>query len=293
MTAKIRLGTSAFTATGWNGTFYPAGLKSSNYLNFYSKKFDTVEVDSTFYRAPTMEAVNNWALQTPPGFVFSLKIPRVITHEKILQNCDAEFESFVDTAHILGEKLGPMVFQFPYFNRDVFTSGVEFMSRLKVFFKKLPRLGGYELAVEIRNKRWLTPRFIDLLRENNIALVLQDQSWMPGPTELFKKNFDPITSHFTCIRFLGNRKEIELQTKVWNRTIVDRSAELQTWVDVCEKIQKRGITQYAYFNNHYAGYAPASVELFRKLCEAKGIQTPLNITLPAIIEGTLFDVSKN
>jgi uncharacterized protein YecE (DUF72 family) len=64
-------------------------------------------------------------------------------------------------------------------------------------------------------------------------------------------------------------------------------------VDVCEKIQKRGIMQYAYFNNHYTGYAPASVELFRKLCDAKGVATPLNITLPAIIEGTLFDVSSN
>jgi uncharacterized protein YecE (DUF72 family) len=76
--------------------------------------------------------------------------------------------------------------------------------------------------------------------------------------------------------------------------MVDRTAELQSWVSVCEKIQKRGITQYIYANNHYAGHAPATVELFRSLCNARGIETPLNIQLPAVIERTLFDdVSKN
>jgi uncharacterized protein YecE (DUF72 family) len=115
MTAEIRLGTSAFTAAGWEGSFYPKGMKSADYLNFYSTRFDSVEVDSTFYRCPTIEAVNNWALKTPPGFVFSLKIPRSITHEKILLECDAEFEKFVDTVDVLDEKLGPMLFQFPFF----------------------------------------------------------------------------------------------------------------------------------------------------------------------------------
>src|ERR1700752_2198778 len=78
MAAQIRLGTSAFTAAGWSGAFYPRGMKSRDYLSFYSTRFDTVEVDSTFYRCPTIEAVSNWALKTPPGFIFSLKIPRTI-----------------------------------------------------------------------------------------------------------------------------------------------------------------------------------------------------------------------
>ena len=76
MAGEIRLGTSSFTADGWNGSFYPKGMKSADYLHYYSSRFDTVEVDSTFYRCPTMEAVKNWALKTPPGFIFSLKIPR-------------------------------------------------------------------------------------------------------------------------------------------------------------------------------------------------------------------------
>jgi uncharacterized protein YecE (DUF72 family) len=83
MAGEIRLGTSSFTADGWNGAFYLKGMKSADYLHYYSSRFDTVEVDSTFYRCPTMEAVKNWALKTPPGFIFSLKIP----------NCAAEVAS--------------------------------------------------------------------------------------------------------------------------------------------------------------------------------------------------------
>ena len=180
MAGEIRLGTSSFTADGWNGSFYPKGMKSADYLGYYSRRFDTVEVDSTFYRCPTIEAVRNWALKTPPGFIFSLKIPRTITHEKVLVECDKEFEEFVGAANVLGEKLGPMVFQFPFFTDSVFSDPIQFVSRLQAFFKKLPR-GGCRFAVEIRNKYWLKPRLPDLLRQNNVALVLQDQSWMPHP----------------------------------------------------------------------------------------------------------------
>jgi uncharacterized protein YecE (DUF72 family) len=111
---------------------------------------------------------------------------------------------------------------------------------------------------------------------------------MPRAYELFEQ-FDPLTADFAYIRWLGDRKEIEKLTRVWSRTIVDRTAELQSWVTVCEKIQKRAITQYIYANNHYAGFAPATVELFRSLCRSKGIETPLNVQLPATVERTLFD----
>src|ERR1700756_5277718 len=134
MAAQIRLGTSAFTAAGWPGAFYPRGMKSRDYLSFYSTRFDTVEVDSTFYRCPTIEAVNNWALKTPPGFIFSLKVPQIITHQKILVDCEREFEEFVSTVQVLGEKLGPMVLQFPFFDETVFSSPIQFESRLKAFF---------------------------------------------------------------------------------------------------------------------------------------------------------------
>jgi len=291
MAGEIRLGTSSFTADGWNGSFYPKGMKSADYLAYYSTRFDTVEVDSTFYHCPTAAAVTNWALQTPPGFIFSLKIPRTITHEKVLVDCDKEFEQFVTTVDVLDEKLGPMVFQFPFFDEKVFTTPVQFESRLKAFFKKLLLVSDYRFAVEIRNKYWLKPRLLDVLRENNVALVLQDQSWMPHPKEL--ENYDLLTADSSYIRWLGNRKDIEKLTTTWNSTIIDRTNDLQTWVDVCEKIQKRGITQYVYANNHYSGFAPATVELFRSLCKVRGIETPLNVRLPGETEPTLFDISPN
>jgi uncharacterized protein YecE (DUF72 family) len=292
VSTQIRLGTSSFTADGWNGAFYPKGMKSAEYLGYYSSRFDTVEVDSTFYRRPTIEAVRNWALKTPPGFIFSLKIPQTITHQKILVDCDKEFEEFVSTAQVLGEKLGPMVFQFPYFNKDVFNSPVQFLDRLKAFFKKLPRRSGYRFAVEIRNKWWLTKRFVDLLKENLVALVLQDHSLMPSAERVFSM-IDPITADFVYIRLLGDRKAIEAKTTVWNQVIEDRTASMNSWVDVCQMVQRRGIPQYVYFNNHYEGFAVASVGRFRRLCAEKGIETPLNVQLPAVIEPTLFDISPN
>jgi uncharacterized protein YecE (DUF72 family) len=230
-------------------------------------------------------------LKTPPGLVFSLKIPQTITHQKILVDCDKEFEEFVSAAQMLGEKLGPMVFQFPFFNDSVFSSPVKFVSRLQAFFKRLPPASGCRFGVEIRNKYWLKPRLLDLLRQNNIALVLQDQSWMPHPKDL--ENYDLITADFSYIRWLGNRKDIEKLTTTWNATIIDRTTDLQTWVDVCGEIQKRGVTQYVYANNHYSGFAPATVELFRSLCKARGIETPLNVQLPVETEPTQFDISPN
>jgi uncharacterized protein YecE (DUF72 family) len=217
MTAEIRLGTSSFTATGWAGAFYPRAMKPSDCLAYYSTRFDTVEVDSTFYRCPTIEAVNNWALKTPPGFIFSLKVLQTITHQKVLVDCEKEFEEFVSTAGILGDKLGPMGFQFPYFNKDVFNTPVQFLDRLKPFFKRLPRRGGHKFAVEIRNKWWLTKRFADLLKENNVALVLQDHSLMPSAERVFS-TIDPLTADFVYIRLLGDRKAIEAKTTVWSRS---------------------------------------------------------------------------
>lgn len=267
-------------------------MKSAEYLRYYSSRFDTVEVDSTFYHCPTIDVVNNWKLKTPPGFVFSLKIPQSITHQKILVDCEKEFEEFVGTVQVLDEKLGPMVFQFPYFNKDVFNTPVQFLDRLRPFFKRLPRGSGYKFAVEIRNKWWLTKRFTDLLKENKVALVLQDHSLMPSAERVFS-TIDPLTADFVYIRLLGDRKTIEAKTTVWNQVVEDRTASMTSWVDVCQMVQRRGVPQYVYFNNHYEGFAVASVERFRRLCAANGIETPLNVQLPAVIEPTLFDISPN
>jgi uncharacterized protein YecE (DUF72 family) len=99
---SIFIGTSAFTAAGWEGTFYPEGTKPADFLCYYAQHFNSVEVDSTFYRMPTKTTVQGWANKTPDGFVFAAKIPQVITHEKVLVDCDAEFQQFIALLSKLG-----------------------------------------------------------------------------------------------------------------------------------------------------------------------------------------------
>src|ERR1039458_5283492 len=248
--AEVRLGTSAFTAAGSPGTFYPEGLPEREYLTYYATKFDTVEVDSTFYRTPALSTVKGWDAKTPPGFLFTAKVPQIITHEKVLADCDSEFKQFIEVMDNLGEKLGPLLLQFGYFNKKAFLGVNDFLARLRPFLKKLPK--DHKFAVEIRNKNWLVPQFSEALRERGVALALIDQSWMPRPAQWFDK-FDPITADFTYVRWLGDRKGIEERTKVWNEVIVDRGRELSEWAEILGKVHKRKIQIYAYANNHFAG----------------------------------------
>jgi uncharacterized protein YecE (DUF72 family) len=210
--------------------------------------------------------LENWNAGTPEGFVFSVKVPQTITHDKVLVDCDAEFSEFMETMDILGPKLGPIVFQFPFFAKNVLRDRHEFTDRLVPFLKKLP--ADHKFGIEIRNRDWLNTEFADLLRDHQIALVLQDRSWMPNPLEL---QFDPITVNWTYIRWLGDRKQIEAQTMTWDKAVVDRTAELTSWVDFCYRIMKRGVLIYAYANNHYGGHAPATIEQFRSLWCGKGL----------------------
>ena len=186
-------------------------MKPADYLSYYATKFDSVEVDSTFYRTPSVATVNGWERKAPKGFLLAAKIPQVITHENVLQDCDEDLNRFLETMDLMGDKLGPLLLQFGYFNRTVFRSSGDFLARLEPFLLKLPK--GYRFAVEIRNKDWLSKPFFDLIRAHKVAYAQIDQSWMPRPTEIFEK-FDPITADFTYIRLLGDRKGIEKQTKI-------------------------------------------------------------------------------
>jgi uncharacterized protein YecE (DUF72 family) len=260
--AELRIGTSAFTAEGWDGTFYPKGIAAREQLSYYATQFDVVGLDNTFYRTLAISTVKGWYAKTPPGFLFAAKVPQVITHEKVLVDWKEDLKHFLETMDELREKLGPLLFQFGYFNKSKFKSGAEFLARLEPFLKKLP--SGYKFAVEIRNKYWLDVRFVETLRENGVALALIDQSRMPRPWEV-KGNLDLITTDFTYVRWLGERKGIEEQTKSWDKTIVDRTGELKEWVDVFMKFFFRNIKIFAFANNHYAGHAPDTVRLFQEL----------------------------
>ena len=257
-------------------------MRPADYLSFYADHFQAVEIDSTFYACPSVQTVSNWAARTPEGFTFAVKVPQSITHEKALAGCEAELTEFLKTMDVFGTKLGPIVLQFPFFSKSAFQDRHEFLDRLVPFLTKLPN--SYKFAIEIRNRQWLDAELASLLHDRNVALVLQDRSWMPNPSEL---KFDPITAGWTYIRWLGDRKAIEQQTMTWDKTLVDRSAELSSWVDFCYQVRKRGVLIYAFANNHFSGHAPATIEQFRSIWQSKGF-SPLDAPRPPHRQPSLF-----
>jgi uncharacterized protein YecE (DUF72 family) len=259
---ELRIGTSAFTADGWLGSFYPKGTQQRDYLSYYATQFDRLELDNTWYRTPAASVVEGWNLKTPFGFIFTAKVPQVITQEKVLLNCDDDLNHFLKTMSLLGDKLGPLLFQFGSFNQKDFKTQDDFIARLKPFLAKLPK--EFKYAVEIRNKHWMNQRHADVLHEYGIAMALIDQSWVPRPWEM-KQQFDMITADFTYVRWLGDRRGIEELTESWDKTVIDRTSDLQNWVELLRKVHERRIQILAFANNQYAGHRPAAVKLFSDL----------------------------
>jgi uncharacterized protein YecE (DUF72 family) len=130
---NMYLGTSSWTAVGWETAFYPPGTKQADFLPFYAREFNSVEVDSTFYRIPSAKTVEQWRDRTPEGFVFTAKFPQTITHEKALANAEDELKEFVGVMDLLGPKLGPLLIQLPYFNRQKFAGLDSFLRVLEPF----------------------------------------------------------------------------------------------------------------------------------------------------------------
>jgi uncharacterized protein YecE (DUF72 family) len=263
----IRFGTSSFSSKDWVGNFYPEGTQPGDFLRLYAKEFNTVEVDSTYYAIPSASTVDCWVDKTPEDFLISAKFPRSIVHAGEGAKPDAEAvlvpdktykerDIFLKVMDRLGSRRGPLVLQFPYFSREHFPSSKTFMERLDRFLGDLPK--GYRYGVEIRNKNWLKSGFADLCREQNVALVLVDQAWMPLADEL-EKQFDPITTDFVYIRLLGDRKQIEAITETWDREVIDRQANLERWANYLAMLIERQIRTLVYVNNHYAGHAPTTV----------------------------------
>jgi len=256
----LLLGTSSFTADGCQGSFYPPGMQTGNFLSYYATQFKTVEIDSTYYGTPSAATVTNWYERTPPDFIIAAKVPQIITHEKMMVNCEAEFDEFIGRMHLLGEKLGPLLLQFPRFNRYEIQAD-EFFRRLHLFLKHVKHLPTVRLVVEIRNRAWLDKRITDLLREYNVALALTDLSNMPRPWEV-KNGLDLVTTDFVYVRWLGDRKGIEALTMRWDKTVIDRTGDLRNWAALFRKFLSRNLKVYAYANNHYAGHGPGTVKLF-------------------------------
>jgi uncharacterized protein YecE (DUF72 family) len=264
----VRIGTSSFSETDWVGPFYPRGTKASDFLGYYATRYNTVEIDATYYAIPAASTVDGWRRKTPEGFLIAAKFPRSIVHggegarpdAATLLLPDATYtarDKFLEVMNHLGDRLGPLVLQFPYLSKAVFDSSEEFMERLERFLSDLP--DAFRYAVEIRNRGWLTQKFAERMRKYNVALVLVDQAWMPHGDEVEKK-FDPVTTDFSYIRLLGDRKEIEAITHSWDKEVIDREESLERWAELVTRLIRREVATLIYINNHYAGHAPATLE---------------------------------
>jgi len=244
----LHLGTSGWGYKDWLGKIYEPGSKSTDFLRQYAKRFEVVEIDSTFYGTPRPTTIEKWAAVTTENFRFAPKVPQQITHEKRLQDCDDLWGEFIEVMSGLGPRLGPVVLQFDY----KFTSA----KFKRVLFDFLEQHGDEaRLCVEVRHKSWLNPAFYDRLRALNIALVLNDLYYMP--------RLSVETADFVYIRLIGNRK---VTGDDFSERTLDRSLELDWWAGRIRAFMERGLEVYAFANNHYEGHAPDTInELQRRI----------------------------
>ena len=258
----LRIGTSSWSEKSWQGIFYPQGIASRDFIRHYSTVYDSVEIDATFYALPSRSTIEGWRQRTPEGFQFAAKVPRWITHEKVLLDAQEDIEIFIETMQWLGDRLGPILFQFPYFNKKVFPSVEPFLQRLDRFLAEIPP--GPRYVVEVRNHNWISGALQQLLNDHGVALAWVDQAWMPEPEEWIDKIGTQI-SNFGYFRFLGDHKKMDQLTKKWDRQVLDRRDRLARWIPAMRSFRQAGIDVFGFFNNHYAGHAPATLEDFRSL----------------------------
>jgi uncharacterized protein YecE (DUF72 family) len=165
----LHVGTSGFSYAEWKGKFYPTGTKEAAFLGYYASKFDTVEINNTFYRMPKPELLTGWAGKVPPEFVFVLKASQRITHHAKLENTEDNVGYFWNTAQLLGGRLGPVLFQLPpYLRKD--------SEKLKRFLGSLPK--DMRAVMEFRHRSWFAPETLEEtlgpLRDHGATLVFSD-----------------------------------------------------------------------------------------------------------------------
>jgi uncharacterized protein YecE (DUF72 family) len=272
----LHVGTSSFSAADWCGPFYPTDLPPHEFLSHYARSFRTVEIDATWHFMPNLKTVQAWGRKVPDGFIFAAKVPKVITHEKKLVGCEDDWARFLETIDALGPKLGPLLLQFQYVSKKAdpreYESGSEFRRRLEDFLPRMP--GRFRYVIEVRNTNWLTNDLTSMLRSRNIALAMVDYVRMPRPAAWFDA-CDPVTADFGYVRFLGDHHSMDNlvikmrergeKNRDWDQLVIDRTSEMREWIPILRRLTARTGDVYAYFNNHYAGFAPGSIDLFLKI----------------------------
>jgi uncharacterized protein YecE (DUF72 family) len=234
----IFVGTSGWTYDDWAGRFYPEGVKGSERLGFYVTKFDTVEINATFYRLPTQTMLDAWNRRLPASFQLVVKGSRVVTHLKKLSDCQEPLQLFLDRAGQL-KTLRVILWQLPpSLHKD--------LGRLSRFLSLLPRQVRH--ALEFRHGSWWDEEVAETLQQYNVSFVAVSHPKLP----------DTIypTTDFLYLRFHGRGQQLYR----YNYS----EKELQGWANqVKQHLDDR--TVYAFFNNDFEAHAPRNAETFRTL----------------------------
>jgi len=240
-----RIGCSGWSYADWVGPFYPKDAKPVDFLKLYSRVFDCVEIDSTFYRAPSAAMVRQWYSSTPSDFVFAPKFPKRITHDQHLENVGSYFDHFIRTLDALKEKLGPFVIQLP--------PSFKYPKHEKPLQEFLTSLDdGYRFAVEFRHKSWFTEKTQKLLESSNVCQVWSVNQYLTTPAA--------VSADFVYLRLVGDRSIDEFKKLQRDQTDV-----MKTWSKALQDVGKSVKDRFVFFNNHFAGFGPGSVNEFRRL----------------------------
>jgi len=238
---EIRIGCSGWNYQHWrNGVFYPPRLAARRWLEFYAERFDTVEVNSTFYRLPRESAVANWVRESPAGFLFTVKMSRYTTHIKRLRDLAPSIALFYERIEPLAgsPKLGPVLWQLPPdFRRDD--------DRLASALEQLPA-GRH--CFEFRHESWFVESVYELLRRHGVALVIGDD-----PRRPFQAH--ELTTDWTFVRFHHGRR---------GRGGNYSQTEVEEWARRITAWAREGDV-YAYFNNDWNGYAVRNAAALQQL----------------------------
>jgi uncharacterized protein YecE (DUF72 family) len=234
--------------------FYPQGTRAADMLEAYSRVFETVEVDSTFYAIPPATTFDGWARRTPPRFTFSLKLPQEITHERALgAGSLALLDEFCERARsVLNEKLGVILIQLP----PQFELNRENGLALRVFLPRLPR--DLRFSIEFRSPGWLKQSVLDFLAEQGVAPALVEGQWIAP--EVTRSLAEQPTADFTYIRWMGARNLTR-----FDKVLRPQDENLHDWSEMISHLTERVSHVYAYFSNYYEGHAPASANKLKRL----------------------------
>jgi uncharacterized protein YecE (DUF72 family) len=240
---QVRIGTSGWVYRHWRGDFYPLRLRVGDWFAFYARRFDTVEINNTFYRLPSESAVAAWKEQAPPDFLYGVKASRFLTHRKKLKDPKGPLDMVLGLARRLGDRLGPMVYQLPpRWRCDV--------PRLRQFLGLLPR--DLTHVIEFRDPSWCNDEVRGLLAETGTGYCIHDMPGFSCPAW--------VTARTVYVRFHGPGGQ--RYAGRYNRGF------LRDWARRIDNYRESGHDVFVFFNNDGGGHAVANaLELKEELGE--------------------------